>query len=100
MRPLAILAMPAILAACATTAMDDGDNMKFREPGGTCDAAPAQSYIGQRATADLGGEALRLTGASSLRWVPPRSAVTMDFREDRLNIEYDDDYKITRIRCG
>ncbi|CAH0497550.1 I78 family peptidase inhibitor [Novosphingobium sp. CECT 9465] len=69
-------------------------------PQGTCAAEPAQDRVGQKATADLGVELLRRTGARKLRWVPPRSAVTMDFRADRLTVGYDDDYTIVRISCG
>lgn len=69
-------------------------------PEGTCNADPAQSHLGHKASATSGAELLRLTGARTLRWVPPRSAVTMDFRADRLTVSYDDDYTIVRISCG
>ena len=48
----------------------------------------------------LGGEVLRLTRAAILRWGPPDSAFTMDYREDRLNIVYDAKGTIERIYCG
>jgi len=69
-------------------------------PAGECTADVAQDMIGQRATAELGTELLRRTGARNLRWVPPRSAVTMDYRADRLTVGYDDAYSIVRISCG
>lgn len=43
---------------------------------------------------------MKKTGSKALRWIPPRSAVTMDFRSDRLNIAYDDDMIITMVNCG
>ena len=52
------------------------------------------------ATAASGAELMRLSGARTLRWVPPRSAVTMDYRADRLTVSYDDNYTIVRISCG
>jgi hypothetical protein len=67
---------------------------------GRCDAAGAKSLIGRAASAGLGAEALRLTGATALRWIAPGSAVTMDYREDRLNIELDGSNRVTAIRCG
>ncbi|HQS69393.1 MAG: hypothetical protein B7Y36_17675 [Novosphingobium sp. 28-62-57] len=67
---------------------------------GTCNAEPLQSHIGHKASAASGAELLRLAGARTLRWVPPRSAVTMDYRADRLTVSYDDDYTIVRISCG
>lgn len=53
-----------------------------------------------KATGELGREMLAATGARVLRWAPPRTAVTMDFRGDRLTVSYDDDYVITRVSCG
>ena len=40
------------------------------------------------------------TGARTLRWGPPRSAMTMDYRQDRVNVMYDDTYKSTQVTCG
>ena len=81
------------LAGCATT----GEAVAGE---GTCTADPGQSFVGQRATAEVGAQLLKQTGASQLRWVPPRTAVTMDFRADRLTVSYDDDMVITRVSCG
>ena len=66
----------------------------------TCKADAAQSYVGQTATPDLGGAILKAAGARTLRWGPPRSAMTMDYRVDRVNVMYDDAYKITQVTCG
>ena len=96
----AILALP-LLAACATTAPDVGEDPPMRAaPEGECDATRAQAHLGERATAEVGQHLLGATGARSLRWIPPRSAVTMDYRMDRVNVEYDDSFTITRIHCG
>lgn len=97
--PLASLA----LAACATTTpppFDEDGNPNVREPSGECDAAPAQGMIGSVASEEAGAELLALTGARQLRWVPPRTAVTMDYRPDRLTVHYGDDMVIERISCG
>ena len=66
----------------------------------TCNADAVQSYVGQTAAPELGGAILKAAGARTLRWGPSRSAMTMDYREDRLNVMYDDAYKITQITCG
>ena len=68
--------------------------------GGICNAAPAQGLIGRAAGSQLGTEALRLSGARDLRWIAPGMAVTMDYREDRLNIETDAQNRVRTIRCG
>lgn len=65
-----------------------------------CKADALQNSIGAEATTALGAELLGMSGARTLRWIPPRTAVTQDYRTDRLNIEYDDNRRITAIRCG
>ena len=89
-------ALAFALSACATTAQEP----QVRELSGECSASGVQDRIGQRATAELGGLLLRETSARVLRWVPPRTAVTMDFRADRLTVSYDDNMVIERISCG
>ena len=67
---------------------------------GACDSAKAQKLVGREATSALAKEALRLTGASMMRWIAPDSVVTQDYREDRLNIHVDADNKVVRFACG
>ncbi len=67
---------------------------------GMCDASRAQSLVGREASSDLGAEALRMSGASAIRWIVPGSAVTMDYREDRLNIELNSRNAVAGLRCG
>lgn len=72
-----------------------------KEAGGfECSAEAAQYAVGQKTSVELASELMKKTGARTLRWMPPRTAVTMDFRTDRLNIEYDDAMVITRVSCG
>lgn len=88
------------LAACATTTPPAEDGFPGRPPAGTCDAASAQTLVGQRASSEAGTTILAQSGARTLRWGPPRSAWTMDYREDRVNVRYGDDMTITEITCG
>ena len=69
-------------------------------PEGMCDAEAAQNHVGHMASAQMGSAMLADSGARQLRWVPPRTAVTMDYRADRLTVTYDDDLVIERITCG
>jgi hypothetical protein len=96
--PLAVV----LLTACATTAppVDEQRDRDVRELLGDCNAELAQGMIGKLANESIGAELLQLTGARTLRWVPPRTAVTMDYRSDRLTVAYDDDMAIERITCG
>lgn len=95
------VALALSLSACSTVPADaEEEPYKVREPEAECSADSAQHLIGETATEAVGEELLRLTGAKVLRWVPPRTAVTMDYRFDRLTVSYDDDMIIERISCG
>ena len=86
------------LAGCVqSTAVEQPE---YREVGqsGECDADLAKSFVGQRATTDSGAAILRATGASTLRWGPPDSVFTMDYRPDRVNVMYDAEMAITEVR--
>lgn len=89
-----------LLFACATPAPPPPAPIGSDADAVQCDAAPAQSHIGHKASVASGTELMRITRARTLRWVPPRTAVTMDFRGDRLTVSYDDNMVIERISCG
>jgi hypothetical protein len=103
MRSLAMLTLLA-LAACAGPAREAPYTTRpvpEKEASGfECSADAAQYAVGQKTSVELASELIKKTGARTLRWIPPRTAVTMDFRTDRLNIEYDDAMVITRVNCG
>lgn len=67
---------------------------------GKCDASKAQTLIGRARSAKTGAEALRLSGAKALRWIAPGTMVTMDYREDRLNLRVDPTNKVVKVDCG
>lgn len=97
-----LLALAAALPLAACMSSEAPAESTPTPPSGemTCNADAAQSYVGQTATSDVGAAILKATGARALRWGPPRSAMTMDYRQDRVNIMYDDASKITQITCG
>lgn len=84
---------PALLAlgGCETMAASGS---------GKCDASRAKMFVGALATPQVGRKALQRTGARTLRWIASNAAVTMDYREDRLNIRTDARNFIVRIDCG
>lgn len=93
------LAAALPLAACSA----DKTPVESTPPPATikeCRIDAVQSYVGQTVTAELGARILKEAEGRTLRWGPPRSAMTMDYRSDRVNIMYDDAYKITQITCG
>ena len=103
MKPTMIaLAAATGLTGCAATGTPPGSAAATPEAPAamTCKAEPAQYHIGHDATQAAGAAILKDTGARSLRWGPPDSAWTMDYREDRVNVRYDAKMKITGITCG
>lgn len=97
---LTILALP--LAACAgyaEPAETPADRMR-QLTGGTCDADAVQGYLGREASDEIGEEIVDKSGAKTLRWGPPNSVWTMDYRSDRVNVQYDEAMTITEITCG
>ena len=92
------------LSACANSSQEapyTTTPVTENEAGGfECSAGPAQYALGQKTSVELAAQLMKKTGRKTLRWVPPRSAVTMDFRSDRLNIAYDDAMVITQVSCG
>lgn len=65
-----------------------------------CDAANAQWAVGKPADQALVDKAVSDSGSATARVIKPGEAVTMDFREDRLNIEVDAANAVTTVRCG
>jgi hypothetical protein len=65
-----------------------------------CQAEPAQSVIGQVATAAVVEEARQRAGARSARVLRPGQVVTMEFDATRLNLDVDAASRVVRVRCG
>jgi len=100
MKPAASLFVLAPLAACAAAPPNTVPPPTDGYEAGQCNPRPAATLVGQKASAETGARALKLTGAKVLRWGPPRSAFTMDFSPMRVNVMYDDAVTITEVTCG
>jgi hypothetical protein len=87
-------------SACATVPPADESVPVHGATGYRCDDTKGQHLVGRPADAALGAEAQRVTGAGAVRWIRPGDMVTMDYREDRLNIELDERNRVKRPRCG
>ena len=100
----AMIGLAAIgLSGCVpTTAQTPPDRSTVLTPpvATICNADPVQSFLGQRADQAVGAAILKASGARTLRWGPPNSVWTRDFRQDRVNVEYDAGMIIERITCG
>ena len=68
--------------------------------GDPCGAAGLGEYRGQTLTPDRLARITAAAGARAVRTIRPGDAMTMDYREDRLNVELDGDGRIVRLRCG
>lgn len=66
----------------------------------SCGAEHVRHVVGKERTPALAEEVARRSGAKAIRWISPGMAVTMDYREDRLNVDLDDRDVITGVRCG
>ena len=95
MRCLVYLLPVALLAACAAPAPDAPSRPTLPAPSeDTCGALDYANLIGQDATALETVLIMR-----PVRVIRPDTAITMDFRQDRLNFNVDGANAITSIGC-
>ncbi len=92
MRSLAVAAL--LTAGCATAPPAEAGGS------GKCEAGKAEILIGRKRSDEVGAEALRLSGATALRWIAPGTMVTMDYREDRVNLRVDSAGRVMKVDCG
>ena len=92
-----VLAIGLLVSGCARNEMNLRESAAAR---GTCRDAPARSLIGQPATAELGAQVLRLTGARIFEWIAPEMIVTTAFSWYRVRVTYDENRIVRDIRCG
>ena len=69
------------------------------EPAMTCQADKGQWAIGQIADDALVAKVKADTTSDRVRVIRPGMAVTMDYREDRVNLDVDADNRVTAVRC-
>ncbi|MCD2315827.1 hypothetical protein LQ954_06660 [Sphingomonas sp. IC-11] len=91
----AIVAAAVALAGCTTmdTALPTAPSQ------GRCNAANVQDFVGKALTAHQ-AEAKQRAGAAIVRSYETGSPLTMDYREDRLNIETNAAGTIVKLSCG
>jgi hypothetical protein len=68
--------------------------------GHACRTKGSSRFIGKLGTTMIGAAIRDVSGAAILRWAPPGTMLTMDYRADRVTVYLDGRKKITRITCG
>ena len=118
--PVALLALVAV-AACASPSSGPGEPASvaapvpaetpapppqpeampptLEEPTMTCQADKGQWAIGQIADEALVAKVQADTTSDRVRVIKPGMMVTMDYREDRVNLDVDADNRVTAVRC-
>lgn len=91
-----IPAAAILLTACAN---DSGPAPGPPAPD-ACHANELQRYLKALPTPDVMASIAAVAGEGKIRTIRPGDAVTMDFRENRLNVELGEDGRIKRLRCG
>ena len=66
----------------------------------TCDATNMAWANGKLADEALVTKIRLDTGSKAVRVIKPGMMVTMDYREDRVNIDVDAENRVTNVRCG
>jgi hypothetical protein len=92
-----VLAAAALLMGCTT--MTPEEEPVPEHGAGHCQAAGLGDLVGRQRSDALGAEALRRSGAKTLRWIAPGAIITQDLRSDRINIDVDARGRVTRLRC-
>ncbi|MET0248160.1 MAG: I78 family peptidase inhibitor [Sphingobium sp.] len=90
------------IALCLTACQGAGSQgpATSAAPGGTCNSEALARFVGRTVDEAIGAEMLQASGAKTLRWGGPGMAMTMDYREDRLTVSYDEKRVITQVSCG
>jgi hypothetical protein len=95
----------AALAACSSQphSKDELSSLDLplapQEPG-ECNANGAQFGVGYDYSTALAEQVRQASGAAIVRSIGPGQAVTMDYRSNRLNLEFDAGGRVLRVRCG
>lgn len=97
---IAILLLPALAACSSVGSLQPAEAGPTVKGDGRCDAAPVAWAVGQKADEEVMKKVWKQSGAGLIRPIAPGQAVTMDFRQDRINVHLDAGNTITRLDCG
>lgn len=90
--------LPFAFVALVMVSCSEADNAgEFAEATLTECGAPGQQNLVGRTVEDLAAVSFE---AAVTRFINPGDVVTQDVRPERMNIEFDDSGKISRVYCG
>lgn len=96
-RNVSILVATLALTACSS--IDLNESAQDAAPG-PCNAEKASHVVGKQISQEQEQEALRSSGAQTLRVINPGQAITRDYRVDRLNLQLNDHNTVVKAYCG
>lgn len=90
------------IAGCSTAQQDPQQPIPVRgeTPGRTCDSSAIDDFVGRQRSPEVEAELLEASRAATVRWVPQGTAVTMEFRSDRVTAYLDASSRIESISCS
>ena len=96
-----IVLVAALLASAACTPVEmRGETPADPPVAAACNADSLGDLVGKRASDARADVMQTRSGSRTLRWIAPNTAVTMDFRPDRLNVYVDAKGRIERFTCA
>ncbi|PTW44335.1 peptidase inhibitor I78 family protein [Sphingomonas faeni] len=96
-----IVLVAALLASAGCTPVEmRGETPAAQPVTAACNADSLGDLVGKRASDARADVMQTRSGARTLRWIAPNTAVTMDFRADRLNVYVDAKGRIERFTCA
>lgn len=100
-RPVVLsLALLTTLAACTPQTPPETTPPPAAETEPSCGADKLVRYVGSQASDEVVAAIRKASGAQTIRVVGPDTAVTMDFRPDRLNVSTDANGVIKAFHCS
>ena len=99
-RAVPIVALLALVGCAPTQTPPSRADQMADLPTEACGQGYVADLLGKRWSDSMRAATLKRSGAKTLRVIAPGTAVTMDYRTDRLNLETDAEGRITRLRCG
>ncbi|MES2419990.1 MAG: I78 family peptidase inhibitor [Pseudomonadota bacterium] len=96
---IVLVAALAATAACTPVEMR-GETPAAAPVATACNADSLGDLVGKRASDARADVMQTRSGSRTLRWIAPNTAVTMDFRADRLNVYVDAKGRIERFTCS